>query len=56
MSKTYTITMQRNNEYELDIVYSKEFSKMSDEDKSVALEDCIRSLQIELLLVTNSPV
>ena len=56
MSNLYTITMLRKNEYELDIVYSAEFYKMSDEDKSVALEDCIRSLKIELLLVTESAV
>ena len=56
MSNLYTITMLRKNEYDLDIVYSPEFSKMSDEDISVALEDCIRSLQIQLLLVTESAI
>lgn len=56
MSTTYTITIKKTDDYNLDISFSDEFRSMSDDDISVALEDCVRSLQIELLLVTNSSV
>lgn len=56
MSTTYTITIQKSDDFNLNISFSDEFKSMSNEDISVALEDCIKALQIDLLLVTNSSV
>ena len=53
MLPLYTITLTQTDEYNLDVTYSDSLKNMSDEDISVALEDCIRLLQIELMLVTN---
>jgi hypothetical protein len=53
MLPIYTITLTQTNEYDLSVTYSDSLKNMSDEDVSVALEDCIRSLQIELMLLSN---
>ncbi len=49
MLPNYKITLTQNNDYDLSIDYSDSFKNMSDEDIAIALEDCIRSLQIELM-------
>ena len=49
MLPNYKITLTQNNDYDLSIDYSDSFKNMSDEDISIALEDCIRSLQIALM-------
>jgi hypothetical protein len=52
MLPTYKITLTNNNDSDLVIDYSDSFKKMSDEDISIALDDCIKSLQIQLMSIT----
>jgi hypothetical protein len=54
MLNLYTITINKLNEYDLDVAYSDEFKAMSEEDMAVALDDCIRLLKIELMSLTQS--
>ncbi len=56
MTTLYTILLRKNNEYSLDVDYSPEFTAMSDEDKAIALEDCINTLKVELLLIEQSSI
>jgi hypothetical protein len=54
MSPQYTILLRRNNDYNLEVVYSPEFKTMSEDDAAVAIEDCINTLKTELLLIQQS--
>lgn len=49
MLPNYKITFTQNKECDFSIAYSDSFKDMSDEDIALALDDCIRQLQIELM-------
>lgn len=49
MLPNYKITLTQNKECDFSIDYSESFNGMSDEDIAIALDDCIRQLQIELM-------
>lgn len=49
MLPNYKITLTQANECELSIDYSDSFKNMSNEEIAIALDDCIRSLQIDLM-------
>jgi hypothetical protein len=55
MFQNYQVTLTKNSDYDLEISYNETFKGMSDDDMAIALEDCIRSLQIELMSLTNQP-
>lgn len=52
MLPKYKITLTNNNDSDLVIDYSDSFKDMSDDDISAALDDCIKSLQIQLMSIT----
>jgi hypothetical protein len=53
MFSNYQITLTKTNDYDLDIAYNEAFKEMSEDDIAIALEDCIRSLQIQLMSLTH---
>jgi hypothetical protein len=55
MLKIYQVTLSQENECDLQITYSDSFKSMSDDEIATALEDCITSLQIQLMLLTAKP-
>lgn len=54
MTNKYTITLDRVNEYDLVVTYSEELKSASHDDLSIALEDCIKTLQNHLLLLQQT--
>lgn len=53
MFSNYQVTITKTNDYDLEIAYNEIFKTMSEDNKAMALEDCIRSLQIQLMLLTD---
>lgn len=49
MLQNYKIVLTKNSEYDININYSDSFKNMSDEEVAIALDDCIRLLQIQLM-------